>query len=166
MNDSDFFSYLEDSAKKATCELRDLVRKKHEEDSEDENIYPFEATFTALVFHHLLEKRLKLENLELESSYHDGLKRMDLRYSEGHNKEEYCIEIKTVLSLTKEGMLRKMRDGLDGINKDISRLKKLEGCQKKIMLVAYLGLGNIDAVTFEKWKHQIGETGEITLKFY
>jgi hypothetical protein len=165
MKGSDFVSYLVDSAKKATCELRELVRKKHEEDSDDENIYPFEATFTSLVFHHLLEKCLKLENLEVESSYHDGRKRMDLRYSDAQSKEEYCIEIKTVLSLTKNGMLRKIRDGLNGINEDISRLKKLEGRQKKIMLVAYLGLGSVDAVTFDKWRYLIGETGEVTLKF-
>lgn len=166
MKGSDFVSYLEDSAKKATCELRELVRKKHEEDSDDENIYPFEATFTALVFHHLLEKGLKLENLEVESSYHDGRKRMDLRYSEGYNKEEYCIEIKTVLSLTKNGTLLKIRDGLAGINEDISRLKKLDRRKKKIMLVAYLGLSNIDAVTFDKWRDQIWGIEEVAIKFF
>ena len=166
MKGSNFVSYLEDSAEEATSELRKLVEKKHKENSGDENIYPFEATFTALVFHHLLEKCLKLENLEVESSYPDGRTRMDIRYYDDQNNEEYCIEIKTVLSLTKNGMLRNIRDGLNGINEDVSKLKKLGGSKRKIMLIAYLGDGDIDAQSFEKWEHQVGEAGEVSLKFF
>ena len=166
MKDSDFEGKLKEAAENATCELRKIVKKRHEDNKNDENIYPFESTFTALVFHHLLKKNLKVENLEVESSYPDGRKRMDIRYYDDQNKEEYCIEIKTVLSLTKNGMLRKIRDGLNGINEDISRLKKLGGSQRKIMLVAYLGLEDIDTQSFEKWEHQVGEAGEVFLKFF
>ena len=34
------------------------------------------------------------------------------------------------------------------------------------MLVAYLGLEDIDTQSFEKWEHQVGEAGEVFLKFF
>jgi hypothetical protein len=166
MKGSDFENHLKESANKATLELREVVKREHEKHPEDQNIYPYEATFTALVFHHLLNRCLKVGNLHVESSYDDGRRRMDLYYTDGQSKEEYCIEVKTVLSLTKKGRLYKRRDGLVGIGEDISRLTELKKQKKRIMIVAYLGFDHIDDKTFREWENQIREKDGIVLMFF
>lgn len=154
---SDFESHLDKATNKATFELREIVKKNHKKDKTDPNIYPYEATFTALVFHHLLNRCLEVENLHVEAPYEDGKKRMDLFYSNPENNEEYCIEVKTVLGLTKKLELLKVRDGLTGIIKDIKKLNGLKGRKKRFMIVAYLGLEDVNDKVLGKWKNQISK---------
>ena len=154
---SDFESHLDKATNKATFELREIVKQNHKKDKTDPNIYPYEATFTALVFHHLLNRCLEVENLHVEAPYEDGKKRMDLFYSNPENNEEYCIEVKTVLGLTKKLELLKVRDGLTGIIKDIKKLNGLKGRKKRFMIVAYLGLEDVNDKVPGKWKNQISK---------
>jgi hypothetical protein len=166
MSGLDFEVYLKDSAEKATLELREVVSKEHKKDPENDGIYPYEATFTALVFHHLLNSRIRVENTNVESSYGDGTRRrMDLYYFDSEKQEKYCIEVKTILTLTKKRLLREIRDGLAGIRDDISKLKSLKELQNRIIIVAYLGLGIIDDRTFREWKKQVGKHDGITIIF-
>jgi len=164
MNEAEFLEKLKKAAVRAACDLREVVEDRYKHDRNDENIYPFEVTFTALVFHHLLDNKVEGKNLEVESNYPGARKRMDLHYLDKENKDEYCIEVKTVLAISRERLLYRRRDGITGITEDISRLKELKR-QKKIMLVAYLGLDEVDERDFERWKDQIGETGRVRLIF-
>jgi hypothetical protein len=161
----DFEAYLKDAAKKATIELREAVIKANKNDPENENIYPYEATVTALVFHHLLNRGLSIENMSVEASYDDGKRRMDLSYFDTEKQEKYSVEVKTVLQISKKGLLYKRRDGLVGIEEDIGKLMSLKGKQKRIIIVAYFGVDNVDNKTFKEWENQIGEHKGVTIMF-
>jgi hypothetical protein len=167
MSGLDFEAYLKDSTKKATCELRKVVSKEHKKDPKNLGIYPYEATFTALVFHHLLNGDLNMENMTVESSYGDGTKRrMDLSYFDSEKEEKYCVEVKTILTLTKQGRLYDIRDGLAGIREDISKLKSLKEGQNLIIIVAYLGLEKVDNKMSRECENQIGKHDGVTIMFF
>ena len=75
-----FLAKLEKASDYSAEKLRSQVIEKHIQEPGNKNIYPYEAHFTAMVYHMLVEKKVSMENLRIESRYRDWSDRYDLNY--------------------------------------------------------------------------------------